>query len=195
MEINTQWFKNRLAERRLSQRGLARQLGMDPAAISLLFNGKRTMKISEAVEIARLLGVPADEIIANAGVRSDSAHAKIAVTGYMDGTGEFHNSSELGTVDHPSGGLPLNINACLCRTAGTPLDHMDGWLLYFEDVRDGVPATAVGRLSLCRMENGVIYIAKVGRGYQRNRWNLSGPAANAQNVALDWAAPVLSIGT
>lgn len=32
MPVDTKWFRDRLADQRLSQRGLARQLGLDPAA-------------------------------------------------------------------------------------------------------------------------------------------------------------------
>ena len=44
---NHQWLKDRLSERKLSQRGLARSMGLDAAAVSLMLQGKRV--IPEAV--------------------------------------------------------------------------------------------------------------------------------------------------
>ncbi len=181
----------------MSQRGLARHLGLDAAAVSLMFRGKREMKLTEAAEIARLLGVSAEDVMANAGARIDSSHKTIQITGWVDGSGEVHSSLDapLGAVPHPGNNLPPNLNATLCRTAGTPLDHMDGWLLFHEEAREGVPADCIGRLSLCKISGGVVYMAKMNRGFQRGQWNLIGPAASANSVSVDWAIPILSITT
>ena len=54
--MDTKWFRDRLADRGLSQRALARQMALDAAAVSLMLRGKREMKLTEAAEIARLLG-------------------------------------------------------------------------------------------------------------------------------------------
>lgn len=53
--MDTKWFRDRLADKGLSQRGLARHMGLDSAAISLMLRGRRAMKITEAAEIASLL--------------------------------------------------------------------------------------------------------------------------------------------
>ena len=69
---NHQWFKDRLSERKLSQRGLARSMDLDAAAVSLMLRGKRIMKMTEAAEIGKLLGRPASEVMEAAVVRVDS---------------------------------------------------------------------------------------------------------------------------
>lgn len=198
MPVKTQWFKDRLAERHLSQRGLARAMGLDSAAVSLMFRGRREMRISEAIEIAHLLGRPPDEVMEAAGVDIRSRGTSVTMCGYVDGTGEVHafEPEDRKQVPHPGGELPPNARAVQCRTAGSLLDHMDGWLLFAaSDPKQGVPAEAVGRLSFCKFENGVMYLAKPSRGYNRGKWNLSGPAASAQDAALEWANPVLLIQT
>lgn len=192
--VNTAWFKARLADRRMSQRNLAKLLGLDPAALSLTFRGKRHMKISEAVAIARMLGVPADEVMEHAGVRMDSANQLVPIGGWMDGTGEAHvEMNTLGAVPHPGGNLPDELTACICRTAGTDLEHMDGWLLFTAGLVDTINPHAVDRLSFVKLHNGIIYVAKLQRGTLRGRWNLSGPSAFATDVKIDWANPVLAI--
>jgi transcriptional regulator with XRE-family HTH domain len=66
-QIDTRWFQNQLADKRLSQRQLAKRLSLDPAAVSLMLRGKRKMSASEAAEIAAQLGVSADEVLMRAG--------------------------------------------------------------------------------------------------------------------------------
>ena len=65
--VDTRWFQNLLADKRLSQRQLAKRLGLDPAAVSLMLRGKRKMSVTEASELARFLGVEMDEVLLHAG--------------------------------------------------------------------------------------------------------------------------------
>lgn len=193
MVVDTDWFRDRLAARQMSQRGLARAMGLDAAAVSLMLRGKREMKLTEAAEIAQLLGVPADEVIAAAGVRISSGGTQVSIVGTVDGAGECH-WKPAGKAPHPGGNLPGNISALQCRTAGTELDHMDGWLLFFHaQAPKGVPADAVGRLSFCKLAKGVVYLAAPHRSYSRGKWDLTGPSARAKTVTLEWASPILLI--
>jgi len=66
--INTRWFQNALADKRLSQRGLASRLGVDPAAVSLMFRGKRKMSAADASAVAQFLNVSVDEVLGHAGI-------------------------------------------------------------------------------------------------------------------------------
>lgn len=66
-QIDTRWFKDRLADRRLSQRQLAKRMGLDPAAVSLMLRGMRKLSAAEAADLARQLGVSTDEVLARAG--------------------------------------------------------------------------------------------------------------------------------
>ena len=153
------------------------------------------MKIQEAAEVARLMGVPAEEILTHAGIKLGSGGTRLGIGGTMDGTWEvkWGNPKALGSVPAPS----VEANAAIqCRTAGTPLDYMDRWLLYFVGPRkDGVHTDALERLSIVKVRNGLTGIAMVKRGYQRGRWNLSGPAITANDVDLEYAIPVLFIQT
>ena len=66
--IDTRWFQNKLADRGLSQRALARRLGLDPAAVSLMLHGRRNMSAKEAAEVAGALGVGIDAVVTRAGL-------------------------------------------------------------------------------------------------------------------------------
>lgn len=66
-EVDTRWFQDRLADKRLSQRKLASMMNLDPAAMSLMIRGKRKMSGAEAAEIAKFIGVSVDEVLVRAG--------------------------------------------------------------------------------------------------------------------------------
>lgn len=194
--MDTQWFRARLADRGLSQRALARQMGLDAGAVSLMLRGRREMKLTEAAEIARLLGAPAEDVIAAAGVRISSGGAEVPVVGWVDGLAEIHWQPTGDTVPHPGGGLPATISAVQCRTAGSPMGHMDGWMLFAcAEAPRGVQADAIGRMSLCKLRNGVIVLGAPHRSYSRSRWDIVGPAATATGADLEWAVPVMMILT
>lgn len=97
-------------------------------------------------------------------------------------------------MPHPGAGLAVDIAAVQCRTAGSPLAHMDGWMLFgMAAAPNGVQPEAVGRLSWCRLRKGVIYLAAPSRSKQRGRWDLTGPAVDVRAADLEWASPVLLI--
>ena len=51
--MDKEWFKAILKTKHLSQRGLAKQLGLDPAAVSLMFQGERRMRMEEGQGLGR----------------------------------------------------------------------------------------------------------------------------------------------
>lgn len=79
--IDTRWFQDRLADKRMSQRKLASVMNLDPAAVSLMFRGRRKMSAAEAAEVARILNVEVDEVLRRAGIyaAADSARAEAAM--------------------------------------------------------------------------------------------------------------------
>ena len=69
LNIDTRWFQDRLSDRGVSQRKLARVLGLDPAAVSLMLHGRRKFTAREAVDVAGVLAVEVDEVLRHAGVK------------------------------------------------------------------------------------------------------------------------------
>ena len=66
--MNTQWFKDKLRDKKISQRGLAKILDIDPAAASLMLRDKRKMTAQEGHEISKVLGETFSEVMRQAGV-------------------------------------------------------------------------------------------------------------------------------
>lgn len=50
--MNTEWFRQLLSTRKLSQRGLAKLMELDPAAVSLMLRGQRKMTNEEAHQVS-----------------------------------------------------------------------------------------------------------------------------------------------
>lgn len=65
--IDSAWFKNKLTEKNLSIRGVARLMGLNPSTVSLMIAGKRGMPHQDAQKLADLLGVSLVEIYRRAG--------------------------------------------------------------------------------------------------------------------------------
>jgi hypothetical protein len=139
--------------------------------------------------------VPIEEVLQRAGVEAMSAGHAIPVTGWLDGVCEVHLDPELGSVPHPGGELEPGTTAIQARTAGSPIDYMDGWLLFAGPPAAGGSAEHTGRLCVTRLSGGVTYLAQLRRGYRRGRWNLNGPAASMHDVPLDWSSAVAQILT
>lgn len=197
MSINTAWFKDKLAERQMSQRGLAKLMGIDSAAVSLMLRGKREMRIHEAAEIASLLGVQADEVLANVGIQTRAKNESVPVVGTIDGSARvtWAGPDTLGTVPRPVSDLPMTVRAIQCRTAGTPLGYMDRWVMLYVEQTDTVSPECVERLSVLKVRNGPAGIGQVSRGYRQGMWDVSGPFGDMRGVDLEYATPVLLIVT
>lgn len=194
MDVDTQWFRDKLAERRMSQRGLARAMGLDAAAVSLMLRGRREMKLREAAEIARLIGIPAEEILKHTGMKLKSGGERLPIFGIMDGSAEVQWVTDVGEVDAPAG---IDARGAIqCRTHGTQIDYMDRWLLFVDGPStDCVHPESLERLSLVKIRNGCTGIGQIRRGYQKNRWDISGPSMVMRDVDVEYASPILLIQT
>lgn len=195
MSINTEWFTNRLAERRMSQRQLARLMGMDPAAVSLMLRGKRRMTVEEAAQIAVLLQSTTTEVMTAAGVPITGGD-RVPVVGYIhpDFSVTLEAEGLHDTVEAPPG-LPADAIALQARTARSDQEVIDGWL-HFMSATHHAPERTLGNLSLCALRDDGLLLAQVRRGYRVGRFNLlDRSGAQHHNVELAWASPVLWIKT
>lgn len=192
--VNTEWFRQRLAERKMSQRGLARALELDPAAVSLMLRGKREMKMDEAAAIADILGASAGEVMIHTGI-SPGRTTVVRVNQWMDSNALVHADNAGTLVPHPGGDIPATANACICRTAGTDLEHMDGWVMFCGSNTPpaGVTADVVGRLAFVKIRHSGTYIAKIARGTKRGYWTLHTPRGPMHDIDVEFAQPVLMV--
>lgn len=193
--INKDWFDAVLAERGMSQRELCRRLGLDSSAMSLTFRGLRQMKLQEAADIARLLGVPMKDVLENAGIQVDGAGVRVApVVGYIDAEGEAHIDwdARRDKVPMPDT-LPEDSVALIWRASSGNLMLLDGWTFYI-DKPQAPSAELINRYCACKVKGGLVLMRWVRRGYKPGTWNLSGiGTVDVDSVRLEWAAPCVLI--
>lgn len=66
-DVDKQWFMERWAEKGLSLRDVARKMDIDPSALSRTLSEERQMKPQEIVNIATILNVTSEEVLAHLG--------------------------------------------------------------------------------------------------------------------------------
>lgn len=195
MAIHTQWFTDRLAERRMSQRQLAKLMGLDSAAVSLMLRGKRKMTVEEAAQIAVLLQSSTQEVLEAAGVVV-AGGKQVPVIGVClsDGTVVLHPEGTHDMVDAPPG-MPADAVAIQTRSAGTDRPMYDGWLSYLSE-RQQPPEKSIDTYAMVAIKTNGLHMRHVKRGYKRGTYNLTdNTGRTTENVELAWASPVLWIKT
>ena len=190
-DVNKRYFESLMQGKSLSLRGLAQRMNMSHSQLSLTFSGDRKMQLDEAAQIASIFGEPLYRVIENVGVQvRGTATRRVSVVGAVqgDGTVLIHPAGTIERTNAPED-VPENGIAIQCRTAGSPLDWLDG-AVFFCPAADGISNTILGRFTYCQVKGGPAVVAAVKRGYRENTFNLSGPFA-AESVALEWATPIL----
>lgn len=175
----------------LSLRGLAKSMGMSHSQLSLTFSGDRKLQLDEAAQLSMIFGEPLHRIVENAGITVKSFHNhRVSVIGAMQGDGTVTMNPD-GVIErtHAPEPLPPDGFAVQCRTGGSALDWMDGWV-FFCPSTDGVDSAILGRFAFCRIKGGPVVMASVRRGYHEDTFNLRGPYS-ADSVRLEAASPVL----
>lgn len=60
---NERWLRARLLEAKMTQRDLAKILGVNPSAVCRLLKGERRMQIREAVVFAKATGARLEDVL------------------------------------------------------------------------------------------------------------------------------------
>ena len=191
-EIDTTWFRNLLADCKITQRKLADTLNRHPAAVTLLLRGKRRMLPKDASAIAELTGAPLMEVMRRAGVPIPTDPGSLPVDLEADDQGTVKKSRRVLRTPAAPG---MTSRASVVRWNG--LGAESGWLLYFDAPGAGVPPEAIGRVCLVTVKGMPgQYVRVVRNGYGAGKFNLDAwpghsGAESAEGVVLSAAAPLL----
>lgn len=188
-EIDTRWFQERLRERDVSQRRLAKLLSLDPSALSLMFRGRRKMTTAEAAELSRVLGLPLDEIMLHAGAAGAQPVTTVPLVYSIDDQGELH-------AKRPGERVPALGDLPEATVAARNEDHASayhGWTYFFVP-RAGIPIEVIGKKAIVQMTNGTKYLRFVRNGLQPGRYDLLARGnVSVTGVSLTSASPILAI--
>lgn len=189
--MNTKWFRAQLADKKMSQRGLAKLLKLDAAAVSLMLRGMRRMTPEEAHDIANILGLPITEVLRQAGIKVLDDVRRVPISAAVDEDGVVSlfpartHDEVVGPADCPAGTYGVQ-----CRAPSLP---QDGWLMYVSPAQG--PADAhMDKLCVVATTKGEQLMAVVRRGYRNGTYNLlvwpnHGAVRTDQDLA--WSSPVL----
>lgn len=168
--FNKEWFRERLSAMKISQRGLAKLIDIDPAAISYMFNGKRAMSMDEAKSIASIIRMPVTEVMRQAGIDVTDDVCKVPVKGYISNGHEVSMLPDktFDMIIAPPN-LPAKSYALQMRNPGRAYD---GWLIFVsgEHVEDG--GANMDHFSLAALSDGKMVLATIKRGYKAHSHNL-----------------------
>lgn len=192
MSINGKFFRDLMRDKDVSVRKLAADLGMNHhSQLSLMLSGKRRMQLDEAVSLSKLLGVPLNAVIANAGFPEIMrAGKRLPVVGILRGNGEIekvpaHTERAVAPADEPG-----VVSAIQARTIDSPLTWMDRWVFYCKEKQKPGPEL-IGQFCHVQLKGGKQVVAQLRRGYSDEKsYQLTG-TYNAENVVVDWAAPIV----
>ena len=169
MPVNSQWFRDRLQDKRLTQRKLAKMLELDPAAVSLMFKGQRKITPHDAHQISVILGVPLNEVLRNAGIEVSEDIHNSPVAAHVNEHGAV-TLMPRGTHDLAKGpaDCPVGTYAVQVRSHAS---IKDGWMLFVTPAQ--VPAeNNLDQMCLVATADGKQVMAVVRRGYRRDTCNL-----------------------
>lgn len=190
--MNTDWFRKKLEERKLSQRGLAKLMKLDAAAVSLMLRGQRKMTNEEALQIASILGTKVTEVLRQAGIDVTDDVRKVPISASVDDDGTVTlfpaktHDQVMGPADCPAGTYAVQ-----CR-ANAPCQ--DGWLLFVNPAHTD-PLNHLDKLCMLATVKGGLHVACVRRGYRSGTFNLVlWPSRNVMHdESIAWCSPVLWI--
>lgn len=188
MNVNTLWFRDRLADKKLSQRRLAKLLDLDPSAITLSLRGERRWTNVEVLKLAEILGVQTTEVMRQCGVPVEDDVVKYPIAAYVD-TGCLITPLTSGTYDHVLGPSDIPTSSYVVQMRAVS-DLFDGWL-HFVDGTKNDPMDVVDHLAVCALDSGKAYLSHLRRGYKAGTFNLV--LTNRElmdNQRVSWASQV-----
>lgn len=191
--IDHLWFVDKLRSLKLSQRQLAKMMGVDPASVSYMLRGKRNMSMGEAKEIAGYLNVNVTEVMRRAGINVTDDMGQIPIAGYIT-KGSLVSLLPPGTHDmvHAPADTPRGSYALQMRNVNS---SRDGWL-YFVSGVNVTPEDALDKACVVAMSDGSMIVAVVHKGYKKDLYNcldFSNQDQVFENKEIKWASRILWI--
>lgn len=188
--VNTRWFQDKLADKQLSQRKLAKMMALDPSAVSLMLRGMRVISADEASEMARILGVPLAEVLAQIGIDlpRESGLDMVRIAGWVDTDGIIHPQHPGGPREAPRPpGAPDNTIAVRFISD----DFRDGRLLYYTPV-DYIMPEAIGRMSIVELPDGRQAVRVLKHGYEPGQYRLCHPLSGEATMGRVGTASLIT---
>lgn len=195
------WFRQRLAKVGRTQNGLANHMNLPGSQLSRLFNGTRSMKLTEAPVIAKFLAVSVEEVLEHAGLPPQEANDQQMQAEYLVGA-----DSKLILAKEPFS-LPRRLAArvrdtipydyqgtvhtALIRAPKGALSIWDDNLVLYGDLDNHPPE--MGVLSIAKLRDGVVMMGKIVNFRKTGEAQIKTADDEIKSVQIDSAAKVLAV--
>lgn len=191
--IDAEWFKAMLYEKRLTIRGLAKLMGLNPSTVSLMLRGIRSIHNEDAIKLAEHLNTTPIEIFRRAGAPVEDEVRRIPMAAYLDADDMVHrlDSDASQSIEAPYD-TPTNGYALQVRTGRL----YDGWIAIINGNKH-TPHDCIGTAAVYCRKDGMMGLGIIRRGYMKDAYNIdqiyTGSGSKYQNVDLLWCQPVVWI--
>lgn len=191
MPADRAWFAQRIKDKGLTVRGLAKLLNTNASNMSRILRGRQPLRIERAIPLAQVLDVPLDMVLSKTGLSIPTCI--IPIIGTVDRSLRItNNQPKISLPPIPSfPDLPLDAVSVVCTDAASP---MAGWTFCYVPT-DKVEASAIGRLCVVRLADGDEMIRFVRPSLQLGRFDLLSISQKRHfpAVSITAATPVLHI--
>lgn len=191
--VDREWFQDRLDERNMSMRSLAKLMDVDPSTVSLMIRGLRGLNQDNAKKMADIFCCSTNEIYKRAGLPIEDEARLIEVSMYVDRNNTIHEIPEEAR-DRITAPFDTSMNAFAVQHRTGELH--DGWMLIVDGSKLP-PSKCVGSMSVFCDHNGRMGAGVIRKGYKADRFNVThniiAPEQSDSDLDLLWASPVLWI--
>jgi len=200
-EIDGDWFRQKLAEVKKSQNALGRHLGLHSAAMTLMFKGRRQMKLEEAEKIARFINASTDEVLSHAGVKLGGDIGDIPLQTLIEEDGRLVPAPApmaipTETMNRLKANIPLdrrgNFEVAQVRAKKGGLWPLDDNLVLYETPTTMAPGPA-SVLSVSKLRDGATVIGKVMDWRKTGEAKIITPDGKEKDANIVASSPVLLI--
>lgn len=176
--------------RRMTLEQLAARLGTSAGHLHKWETGKVSVNLKRLGEIAAILEVGIVDLVED--LPRVPIVGKVGAGARVDSIDDFPVGEAPRHARCPVGLDPRHTVAVeVVGDSMLPID--EGWLLFYTRSYDGVPSDCLGKLCVVQLaDGGPRYVKRLKQGRSTAHFNLySTNAREIEDVALDWAAPVL----
>lgn len=185
MPIEKRYFMDLMKDRGLSLRETAKRVEMWPAALSRSLDGKRTLRMEEAVGLAKVLSVPLAEVLVNAGIeQAVTAGRRCSIIGHVQADSVVIPVAPdvIERIAIPDG-LDEDVAAVQFHTSETAAGYCDGWVVFLSPEMEA--GDCLGMYCLVHIEADGWMLGTIRRGYSLGTYNVFPPNGEAKkNVRL-----------
>lgn len=156
MPINSKWFRDLLADKKISANKFAELNNFQRTGLSKMINGVYEMSPEVMAAFSSYFGVAYEVVARHAGLPVPKVMTRmVRIIGQVEKTGRVVKAAKGEMVDRPAGASDA--------TVALAMPGFYDWVVYYNPSKRVEPE-AFGRLAVCELESGGRYLRVLERG-------------------------------